>query len=235
MTTAKDEEMGAKAGEPGVRGTQAQTQEGSQKKPLRQRQQELTRLSILGAAEELIREGRLHNFTIQEVATRAGVSHRTVYLHFDSREALLDGLVAWAIEQTSTDQPPYPERLRDLPAWVEKVVPSLIEYLSTARALYAVLQARYDQDVPAPSRKRDEVFERLVAQAAPNLDPNVRKASVAGLRLWVSLRTLIELNVRHGLERDELTLAVMLGVRAQIELIEREAAGAKTAKRGSGV
>ena len=39
----------------------------------------------------ILKEG-VHAFTVQNVADKAGVSHRTVYRHFPSREALLEGL-----------------------------------------------------------------------------------------------------------------------------------------------
>lgn len=195
---------------------------------LRQRQQEMTRRSIMVAAQELVLEGRLHNFSVQEVASRAGVSHRTVYLHFPSREAILDGLVDRAIEQTTDVVPPHPERLEDLPAWAEQAVPALMPYLPQAKAMDAVLQAVYQRKVPSRARERDEVFARLVAAAAPRLSEKERKAATAGLRLWVSMRTLLELHSRYGLDEEELVLAVSQGVRAQIQQIESRAAKAES-------
>ena len=50
---------------------------------------------ILWALTELVLEGGLSHFSVQEVADRAGVSHRTVYRHFPTREALLSGIVEW--------------------------------------------------------------------------------------------------------------------------------------------
>lgn len=186
---------------------------------LRQRQQEVTRNSIMLAAQELILEGRLHNFSVQEVATRAGVSHRTVYLHFPSREAILEGLVDEALEQTANVTPPYPERLEDLPSWVERGVPTLIPYLPQAKAMDAVIRGVYQNRVPGKARERDELFARLIADAAPHLNEKERRAATAGLRLWVSMRTLLELHTRYGLDEEEIILAVTRGTRAQIEQI----------------
>lgn len=52
-----------------------------------------TRERILGALAEVVLEGGLSNFSVQRVADRCGVSHRTVYRHFPTRESMLDGLV----------------------------------------------------------------------------------------------------------------------------------------------
>lgn len=56
---------------------------------LRERQTDLTRSSILNAAIETF-EDRAAPFTVQEVADRAGVSHRTVYRHFEDRQQLIN-------------------------------------------------------------------------------------------------------------------------------------------------
>jgi AcrR family transcriptional regulator len=47
---------------------------------------------ILGSLVDVILDGGLPGFSVQQVADRAGVSHRTVYRHFPTREALLEGL-----------------------------------------------------------------------------------------------------------------------------------------------
>lgn len=59
---------------------------------LRSRQKALARREILDALAAVISEARHLDFSVQEVADRAGVALRTVYNHFPSREALLDGL-----------------------------------------------------------------------------------------------------------------------------------------------
>ena len=48
---------------------------------------------IIDALTELVLEGGLPEFSVQEVADRAGVSVRTVYRYFPTRESLLQGLV----------------------------------------------------------------------------------------------------------------------------------------------
>lgn len=57
---------------------------------IRQRQQEMTRRAILDALAEIISEKGVLDFSMQDVANRAGVTHRTVYNHFPTRAALND-------------------------------------------------------------------------------------------------------------------------------------------------
>src|SRR3954470_21469204 len=49
-----------------------------------------TRERIVTAVRELLREGRFHESTVEQVAERAGVSRATVYQHFPSRLDLVD-------------------------------------------------------------------------------------------------------------------------------------------------
>lgn len=52
-----------------------------------------TRERILAVLAEVVAEGGLSDFSVQSVADRCGISHRTVYRHFPTRESMLDGLV----------------------------------------------------------------------------------------------------------------------------------------------
>lgn len=51
-----------------------------------------TRENIVTAVRELLREGRFHESTVEQVAERAGVSRATVYQHFRSRIDLVDAI-----------------------------------------------------------------------------------------------------------------------------------------------
>jgi AcrR family transcriptional regulator len=55
----------------------------------------MTRHAVLEAAAALVAERGVIEVSIQDVADRAGVSHRTVYRHFPNRQALMDAGVAW--------------------------------------------------------------------------------------------------------------------------------------------
>ncbi len=58
-----------------------------------------SRERIMAALAELLVEEGVDGFSVQEVADRAGVAHRTVYRHYGSREALLDGFARWIDEK----------------------------------------------------------------------------------------------------------------------------------------
>jgi AcrR family transcriptional regulator len=61
---------------------------------LRDAQRDLTRGRIVEAALNLLREGKAGGLTFAGVASRAGMTERTVYRHFETREALM--AAAWS-------------------------------------------------------------------------------------------------------------------------------------------
>jgi AcrR family transcriptional regulator len=78
-----------------------------------------TRARIVAAVHDLLAEGSFHESTVEDVATRAGVSRATVYQHFGSRLDLVDAIcevfdatpALIAIRETT-----------DVDAWVKLVV-----------------------------------------------------------------------------------------------------------------
>lgn len=51
-----------------------------------------TRERIMTAVHEMLEDGTFHEATVEEVATRAGVSRATLYQHFGSRVGLVDAM-----------------------------------------------------------------------------------------------------------------------------------------------
>ena len=82
----------------------------------KQRQRDRTRDKILDALADVIAESGGVGFSIQQVADRAGVTHRTVYNHFPSKEELFEAilLLMWERSQSPDELAYTPTRpLRD--------------------------------------------------------------------------------------------------------------------------
>jgi AcrR family transcriptional regulator len=67
---------------------------------LREENRRIARERILQALADEIVESGLTALAIPAVAERAGVSLRTVYNYFESKEALVDALAPWAAQRT---------------------------------------------------------------------------------------------------------------------------------------
>ncbi len=73
---------------------------------------------------DIVAGGGLPEVSIQEVADRAGVSHRTVYRYFSTREALLEALTE-RVEgrMAARGGVIFPETVDDLPEVVRRTSP----------------------------------------------------------------------------------------------------------------
>src|SRR5262245_5486480 len=80
-----------------------------------------TRRAILEAMVDVIMETDGIGFSVQAVADRAGVTHRTIYNHFPTREALCDAFADYVDEllEESAGRPAPTMALASLPVVVE--------------------------------------------------------------------------------------------------------------------
>lgn len=155
---------------------------------LRDRQLELTRDLILEALAGVIAEGRLAEFSVQDVADRAGVSLRTVYRHFPSREALLEGFAPWAAN-----------RVRDagameFPANADDIAPLLRQKFATFEQMtplviaLAKLDAATGIGTPVAAKSLRTIRSSL-ADVTTDLDPKLAEAVVWMIRIIWSHKT----------------------------------------------
>ena len=80
---------------------------------IRQDYKDQTRARILDAAVALVREAGEEPVTIAAVAARAGVTDRTVYRHFATREALIESLWKHMQDRVGSSEP-FPRTAEEL-------------------------------------------------------------------------------------------------------------------------
>ena len=73
--------------------------------PVRDARAAATRLRIRAAAETLFLEGGYARTSMSEVAKRAGVAEKTVYLAFPTKAALLNEIIVSSIRDADSDHP----------------------------------------------------------------------------------------------------------------------------------
>lgn len=86
---------------------------------LRQAHRDLTRSRILDAAIDLLRDEELGALRLSDIAARAGMTERTLYRHFATREDLLKAV--WPKLQARVGSPGFPETaaaLAEQPTWL---------------------------------------------------------------------------------------------------------------------
>jgi len=193
--------------------------------PLRDRQKQLTRDLIMRAVADIVTERGVHSFTVQEVADRAGVSHRSVYRHFPTREALLEELYEWGDQLM--DVPGalgVPSSLDDLPGMAERLF-ALFD--SSPHPVKAMAVAMLTMDMSPRTRvERDAVYTELLSQAASNLGFEARQRAFAVLKYLFSPQAWLFLRERHSLTGEEAGRAIAWALSTLIDDLKQGNAAA---------
>jgi AcrR family transcriptional regulator len=182
--------------------------------PLRQEQAEATRARILDAAVACLAEGG-RELTIPEVARGAGVAVRTVYVHFPTKDALLEGVYD-ALDQRIGQGPPL--TLDTVRERVRAFYPGLEANDRLVRAYVAIGGDVRDR----ASRRRRERIEALVRELAPSLsDQDVVRAGALCHALFSS-RTWTVYHDIWDLDGDEAGRAATWALRLVLDALEHD-------------
>lgn len=183
---------------------------------LRERQRQVAREMIMQAAADLIVERGLENLSLADVAERAGVSKRTLYNHFESRETLLHDIGRWS-EQLTLEHggAVRPEGLDTLPDVIRAVWRTWDRQGTIRQALLRIEAASSGSDLSGPRLERRRAFVEAIEDVRPDLPPD-QVAEMAAVFHAVSSAPMFErLVVRDGLDVESAgaligwTLAVM--------------------------
>src|SRR5690606_4771658 len=118
----------------------AKRQPSAYESPLRREQKEATRQRILDAAGRLMADKGLAELSFAAIAAEAGVKERTVYRHFPSKSALLEGLWDWYQRRVHYGE--IAETEAELVAKPLSTFPGFDENEQLARALWTSPQGR---------------------------------------------------------------------------------------------
>jgi AcrR family transcriptional regulator len=162
-----------------------------------------TRRAILEAMVDVIMETDGIGFSVQAVADRAGVTHRTIYNHFPTREALCDAFSDYVDESLAAGSgAPEPTwSLAALPAIVEGLYRALASRDRHARA-YVMLMIGNRRPMTA-WRKRSLMAEKLIAGELSARTPLTPRQVTAVIRMFVSTMGWHLLTEQCGLSTDE--------------------------------
>jgi AcrR family transcriptional regulator len=173
------------------------------------RHTEATRRVILDAAVDLFLERQSDEFSVQEVADRAGLTHRTVYRYFPSRQELL-GATAERLAPAVVD-----ERFAEVEtveAWIAALGPHFAHTeanLELVRRVVARLFTSEDgrlfgQDL----RERDAHRWQVLRRQFPHLAERDARQTFAALRHLMSSTSYVLYRLRFGMSPAEATEAI---------------------------
>jgi len=191
------------------------------------RHTEATRNAILAAAVDLFLERQHDGFSIQDVADRAGLTHRTVYRYFSTRQELLGAtaqLLAPGAEETFSE-------VSKVEEWVDAIGAHLARTeanIEVVRRVVATVLASDNlrlADRGLHDRHRWEVFRRQF----PHLPERDSRRTFATLRHLMSSTTYVFFRLRFGLSPAEATEAVRS---AAYQIADQAARRDRSARQG---
>jgi AcrR family transcriptional regulator len=199
-------------------------------KPASVRHMEATRNAILKAALDLFLERQSDGFSVQEVADRAGLTHRTVYRYFPTRQELL-GATAERLAPAVVDQR-FAE-VSTVEEWIDAVGAHFAHTeanFELVRSVVAALftsedQRLFGQHIRERDAHRWEVFRRQF----PHLPDGDARGTFATLRHLMSSTSYVLYRLRFGLSPAEATEAIR-GAASQI--VEQAARRDRATERG---
>lgn len=164
---------------------------------LREQQLALTRTTILDALAAEITENGLVDLSIQAVADRAGVTHRTVYNHFPTREALNDAF-AEHVEMLLAKQAIEPANLA-VDSWPQIAIDAQAVFGVRPEHIRAYVMMTIATATPASVfRTRSKRMEKALEDEL-GLDAATAKLVVAAIRMFMSSSGWFLMNAHHGL------------------------------------
>jgi AcrR family transcriptional regulator len=110
--------------------------------PLRAEQAEQTTARIVQAAVDLLSEADASDLSMAQVAERAGVSVRTVYRSFASKDELLDAVIGWINGRLRGVIEAPPATRHDYETTTADVIVEIFEIEPLLRALFATAAGR---------------------------------------------------------------------------------------------
>jgi AcrR family transcriptional regulator len=197
---------------------------------LREQQTQLTRDLIMDALTELIVERGVQDISVQQVADQAGVSHRTVYRHYPSRQALLDALAEWLTESFEQHLGRGEETMyADLVAGARDSFATMDEYGRYVQA-YVMLMSGTRSNAAQRSRRTDKMRRRIEKGQAQHLERAEAKAVSALVRSMLSSQSWFQLTSELGL--DGKTAGAVTGWALEVLFKELERGGGPTLQQG---
>lgn len=188
---------------------------------LREQQAEQTRRMILEAVAELVAVEGVVDFSMGDVAQKAGVALATLYRYFPNRQALMDGMTNFATEQmrSSGVLSSVPKKADDLPQYVKDGATAFehVRPLSSASAIIALTSGLRS----AAFKQRSEQLRVTLEDRLAHLPSDHADAAFGMLRHLVSHLSWMVLHDQLDLREGAAGRATAWAVRVLLDDLAR--------------
>jgi AcrR family transcriptional regulator len=184
---------------------------------------EQTRELVFRAVCELLAdEDSGEELTIPRIAERAGMSVRTVYRHFSSREELSDAFADWAERRYRLVLRSYPDTLEG----VRELAPALYRsYEENATLVRAMLASNAARPLRLRTRRhRLDAVRKALADVTSAMSPEDRRRACAVVYLLVSAPAWQAMRDQWGLAGEDAGEAAAWAIRVLTDELRRSPA-----------
>lgn len=180
---------------------------------LREQHALATRERILSAVADLIERGETDALTMPGVAESSGVSLRTIYRYYRTREQLLEAAGRWIGDELLRH--PYPRGLDEVAALFEV---GARDFDERPRLVRALALSQLGQGVRGYRRReRLEALGSALHAELPELSEAELRSAEAVLGYLHNMLAYTTMRDEHGLSGDEVGRAVGWAIRTLIE------------------
>lgn len=194
---------------------------------LRRRHSELTRDLILRTVAELLDEGAASELAVPEVARRSGVSLRTVYRYFPTREKLIAAAGEWIGINLLAAK--IPSVLEDVPKvyaenssrWDEH--PKLVETMALSRGVNSLRSIR--------RQERLEKLREALCEVTDGLSETEARQAFGVFAYLDNMLAWLTMKDEAGLDGEEAGAAVAWAMNVLIDDLRRRQRAAGTSRK----
>ena len=166
---------------------------------LKDRHADTTQKLILSTAVELLEREGVNATTARAVAKEAGISERTVFRYYASRDEFLDAIAEEAISRMQT--PPPPDTLADLLEYAE---PLYRRFEQWAPLLNAALHTDISKRVRANVAEiRWRAIGKLIDREFPKVSKQERNIAATNISYYLSASSWHYYRTQFGLSLDD--------------------------------
>ena len=196
------------------------------------RHTEATRNAILDAAVDLFLERRSDGFSVQDVANRAGLTHRTVYRYFPTRQVLVGATAQHFAPRIA--EVPFTE-VSTVEEWIGALGAHLARTEAKLEIIRSVLVATLASDdvrlFGHSLGDRDTHLWEVFRRQFPHLDEGDARRTFAALRHLTSSTSYVLFRLRFRLSPAEATEAIRSAASSVVEQATRRDQAAKQRRR----
>jgi AcrR family transcriptional regulator len=185
---------------------------------LREQYAAATRERILSAVADLVERGELEELTVPAVAEASGVSLRTIYRYYPTREDLMEAAGRWIGDELLKH--PYPSDLDEVADLFEAGCRDFDERPGLARALAL---SQLGQRVRGYRRReRLEAIGRALREEVGGVDEQELRHAEAVLAYLHNIIAYTVLREECGMSGEEIGRAIAWAIRTLVEDLRRK-------------